>query len=425
MSPTGTSHHASPSLGAPAKKKRSVTEETSAADKSIGFDFQYYYFLDRLLNLKTGENVGLEAKDDVHTDLENDRQILVQVKHTVQTNAKSKPINLTELDYDLWKTLSNWAKIITDEADGRRKVTEQTKFIKRTEFVLLSNKSSSEGNRLLNKIADLERSPSSIDAVREIIKTLRLETEDKAIQGYIDQVLSLDEDVLNRFVSAIRFELNEDDMFAKIRRSIEEKWVDQDRVDEVFNRLDSNIRKDNFIAIKSGRPIVISYNDFRKKYRKIFEDTRRKLLPRLRFKPVIPNKIDEQLFIKQLLHIGDINADDTDLMLQFTTDKVTLVTHLQRWLKSGNLIQDDVENLHDDVIYEWRNAFRATYRKTVATSDDEIKDLAQSLLDDLRRIRFNISEQQLASNMSNGELYHLSDELSIGWHKQWKSLFKK
>ena len=49
------------------------TDKTSAADKSIGFDFQYYYFLWRLLNLKSGETVGLEVMDDVHTDLANNR----------------------------------------------------------------------------------------------------------------------------------------------------------------------------------------------------------------------------------------------------------------------------------------------------------------------------------------------------------------
>jgi hypothetical protein len=52
------------------------TDKTGAADKSIGFDFQYYYFLWRLLNLKTNETIGLEVMNDVHTELTNNRQVL-------------------------------------------------------------------------------------------------------------------------------------------------------------------------------------------------------------------------------------------------------------------------------------------------------------------------------------------------------------
>jgi len=95
------------------------TEKTSAADKSIGFDYQYYYFLYRLLKMRRAESVGLEVKDDVHTDLACNRQILIQLKHTVQKKAGGTTNNLTQYDSDLWKTLSNWTKVITDKVAGR------------------------------------------------------------------------------------------------------------------------------------------------------------------------------------------------------------------------------------------------------------------------------------------------------------------
>ena len=69
-------------------KEKSFSDKTSADDKSIGFDYQYYYFLDRILNLKMGQSVGLEVKDDVHSELNADFNILFQVKHTVQKSAK-------------------------------------------------------------------------------------------------------------------------------------------------------------------------------------------------------------------------------------------------------------------------------------------------------------------------------------------------
>ena len=46
-------------------------EQTSADAIAVAFDYQYYYFLFKLFSLNHGESVGLEVKDDVHTELNN------------------------------------------------------------------------------------------------------------------------------------------------------------------------------------------------------------------------------------------------------------------------------------------------------------------------------------------------------------------
>lgn len=114
---------------------RKHTEKTSADSKAIGFDYQYYFFLWKLLSLKTGESVGYEVKDDVHTELANDHQILYQIKHTVKLNSSGSPKNLTTSDSDLWHTLSNWVQVITDANDGRENKGEQLKFLEKTRNV--------------------------------------------------------------------------------------------------------------------------------------------------------------------------------------------------------------------------------------------------------------------------------------------------
>src|ERR1700748_38860 len=121
--------------------ERSRVDTTSAEDKSIGFDYQYYYFLNELLNLKSGQVVGLEVLDDVHVERPDGTNVLVQLKHTVRTSAQGKPINLTTLDSDLWKPISNWCKLIIDPADRRTSVNSQLAFLEKTSFLLASNKS--------------------------------------------------------------------------------------------------------------------------------------------------------------------------------------------------------------------------------------------------------------------------------------------
>ena len=132
---------------------QTIAQKTSAADKSIGFDYQYYYFLEKLLNLKTGQSVGLEVFDDVHVTVSASLQLLFQLKHTTSIAADGKPVNLTSLDDDLWKTMSNWSKVIKDVNDGRTQKDHQLDFIKKTEFHLVTNKSWSASNKFLSNIS--------------------------------------------------------------------------------------------------------------------------------------------------------------------------------------------------------------------------------------------------------------------------------
>src|SRR5690606_16015486 len=115
-------------------------------------DYQYYYFLNELLNLKNGQVVGLEVLDDVHVERHDGSHLLIQLKHTVQKNAQDIPINLTTMDSDLWKSLSNWCKVIVDPAEGRISAPTQIAFIEKTGFLLASNKSDSGTNTMLVSI---------------------------------------------------------------------------------------------------------------------------------------------------------------------------------------------------------------------------------------------------------------------------------
>ena len=124
---------------------------TSADTKIIGFDFQYFYFINELLKLQIGQTIGYEAKDDVHIEIYSNSKIitkLIQLKHTVHKNADGSPGNLTDRDDDLWKTLSNWCKVICD--NNRKKIVEQLNFLKETKFIFATNKKIDK-NKTLNE----------------------------------------------------------------------------------------------------------------------------------------------------------------------------------------------------------------------------------------------------------------------------------
>ena len=171
-------------------------DKTSAETKTIGFDYQYYFFLWKVLCLEDGQSVGLEIKDDVHTELDNNTQILYQLKHTISTQKDGKPANLTTLDKDIWKTLSNCVQVIQDAADGRSKKINQLEFIHRTSFVLATNKSSSKSNKLINGIDKFQNGTISVEEFRTCINELLKSTDSKIIKEYITRVIKITDDVL-------------------------------------------------------------------------------------------------------------------------------------------------------------------------------------------------------------------------------------
>lgn len=400
------------------------SEKTSASSKSIGFDFQYYYFLYCLLNLKYGETAGLEVMDDVHTELNDDKQILVQLKHTIKKNTDDTAINLTTLDSDLWKTLSNWSKIISDENDNRASTDAQIDFLKKTTFILASNKSFNEKNDFINNILLLKSNKKKFIELETFIKTLKSTTLNETIKEYIKDILKLNKSVLEAFLKCLEFELDIENIIDTVKRSIKQKMVRTDsQADSIFKSLDSQIREDSFIKIKNGKKIIISFEDFNNKYGKHFELERTNTL-KIKKKPFLttPKNLEEQTFIKQLIEIGDINNDDEITITEFTRRKLYMENNLSNWIQEGELTNTELTDFEYEARTKWENEFNAGHRKTKSSSDS--KESALSILDEVRRFNLKIASQELPTDMSNGEFYSLSDRPIIGWKIDWEKKYK-
>lgn len=396
-------------------------DKTSAEDKSIGFDFQYYYFLKRLLQLKKGETLGLEVMDDVHCDLSNDRQILVQLKFTTQTKKDGDAKNLTSLDKDFWKTASNWAKVITDENADRKGEPEQLEFAKKSDFLLCSNKSDNSGNVVLNTIRAFQKSECTHSELQTSLNDLKGTTKDKDVTKYIEDVLALSKGVSKTFFTNIAFDLGCSTIIEDCKEKILGFMVPPDRVDDVFRSLDSQLRTDNFNLVASKQKIIISYDDFLKKYQVHFDKARNgKLIVRQNFSE--PKEIGEQLFIKQLIDIGDVSAEDTDFILKMLYNQLLAKTNLQEWVNEGVVSSIDADDLEEDALATWENAHRKKFRNL--SEGDDIDHLAQGVLDEIRNEKLSIADQEMNIRFSNGEYYDLCEEKKIGWRNDWKEKYK-
>ncbi|MDN4079362.1 hypothetical protein QYF52_15550 [Paenibacillus polymyxa] len=406
-------------------------EELTAADKtSIGFEYQYYYFLNKLLELKKGEKLGYEVKDDVHIELADGKFVMIQTKHTLKTNANEDPANLTERDIDLWKTIYNWIGVINDGALGRDSLSKQLAFISNTEFVLASNKSDNERNAFLTNIRKCQKEEMKISEFRTYVNQLIGSTKEpkkgeSKLKLYMTSLSQQSEEWLESFILQLKFDLDQDDLIQSIRTKIAEKIYEDDdsRIDDVFSCVNSQTSVWKFTEVKKGNKLEITFDEVKQRFYKCFHNARSKNLPNRNFKITLPEQLEEQIFIKQLVDIEDVEPTDTVIMAEFTTEKLRLSKSLESWIQQSYITEDERRQFEEESIVKWRTSFRRLHRRRSSTKSPI--DSALECLDSVREFELEIQNQKIGTSLSHGLFYSLSDRPSIGWLPDWEARYKK
>ena len=260
-------------------------EQHAAGLQALGFDYQFLYFMCLALEMKTGEKVGFEVKDDIHIERANGKIILFQSKHTVLKSADGSPINLTTLDSDLWKTLSNWAEMI--------KIDEN--ILSKYSFCLVTNKG--EGNNQFIEAINLFKVDGDIDKVIDKIKEIRDSTDNKELKEYIENVSSLGKKQATLFLSNLSIETEIDNIIEKVKTILLERYYNKVIVDAIFDSLFSNMSVAKYLDTKDRKKFEISFADFCKRFGKCFKVASEKNpLPRRQLPMIFPEKLEDQIF---------------------------------------------------------------------------------------------------------------------------------
>lgn len=397
----------------------SQQEKSSAADTSVGFDYQFYYFFYLILGLKLGETIGFEVKDDIHIDFADGTTELIQTKHTVQAAASGEPINLTELSGDLWKTLSHWATVLNQQKDKKA-------FLSKTRFKLVTNKANST-NPFMENLLKFHKGELNVTEFKEYIKSLIGRTTDAEILKQLKLVYATSG--LKDFLNKIQLDLNEDNLIERIKNRIVEKIHFDEKAEDVYNTLHSALRDKNYLDIKAGKKLVTSFAEFSGQFRNCFKVGLSSILPKRDLPILLPENKEDQLFIRQLVDIGDIMPFDEEKIIELTTHMLKFINNYTYWEINDGLLSSQKEEFQRNSRLIWKNSFERVYRKIakkfaegndLAAMEEEIKEAALECLDDMKRQLLTIDETLLDTELSNGHFYFLTEEKSIGWHFNWK-----
>ncbi|MBF2707437.1 ABC-three component system protein [Flavobacterium soyangense] len=402
-----------------------IQDQHTAGPIAIGFDYQFYYFMYLALELKHGQKIGFEVKDDVHIDREDGTTVLFQAKHTIVKNTDGSLQNLTTLDADLWKTLSNWATFI-------KTGNTNSDFLNKHSFILVTNKSENN-NDFINSLS-LFKVDENIDKALEKVIELENKTKDETLKKYLKNVSSLGKRKLKSFLLKLTIETDVDEIIEKIKNRIFENIRQENLIDAVFEKLSSNLQLAKYTDIKERNKFEISFRDFNDKFGKCFKAAyENKPLPKREFPILLPDDLESQIFIKQLLDIGEIQSGSKEIRI-YTTQMLKALNNFSYWVDENFVLPTDMDEFKKNSIQIWVNEFKSKYRQIerqvnsgslIEDLENDIKNLGVDLIDCLRKQDLFIpSYPSLGIEHSNGHYYALSDKLEIGWHFDWESKYK-
>ena len=410
-------------------EKNDIIENTGHDAKGAkGFDYQFLYFINRLLKMADKrDDVSYEKYDDVSMSSE-EGLVYFQLKHTIG-GRNQKTVNLSLRDYDLWKTLAVWIDITNKQDEDKR-----IDFLESNSFVLVTNKNP-VNNPFWMELQKYQKGEMSFDELKKFYTKVYDETGEskrkevngqkgKTTKGYIKCLIDFDyADQLLKSMS-ICFE---PDLKKEILESLElNKNIPHKNVEEAYQELLGMIRDKYYSDQKDS----YTREEFSKVFDRICQKYReRKFTFKRNTMTKLPPHLEDQVFIKQLMDVEDISLEDDPLIVEYTMEKFDYINSIRVASKNDDVSEEEVENVRADAVRYWRQKYKHYMGRINPDDNDKIIEKASDLLNDIRDKNIYFVEKEIESYFSNGCFYYLSDkdsehEPQIGWRPGWEEKYK-
>lgn len=409
---------------APVNRVLTEYADHTAVPATLGYDYQFYYFVYRALKLQDDDTVlRFEKKDDVSEEGE-EGITLYQLKHSFKTREHGEVVYIAPRDNDLWKTLSIWVGFV--ETHNTEK--EKQDYLKNTNFVLVTNKEGSK-NILLAAITQY-KGDKDFTPVKKILDDLYSKTSDKtedASGKEIDNQMKKkigrvkDFSLVDKFLEKVEVVYSFDDIIQKIRVEIERSSIRESRVDAVFKSLIGQLHSDRYLKMKAGVDVEYTRKTFRDETLACFERAR---TDRLVFRHDYDAFSGDPLtlnFIKELIKIGYVKDKDNSKLSEYTYNWLCFKNNIHDLKVDSEIADEDVDDLYADATTLWGNEHDYSKTQVDSSSEESLNRWACVVVRNLREKNLNLAYTPMGYPLSNGCFYQLSETDQIGWRADWES----
>lgn len=400
-----------------------------------GYHYQWFYFMLRMFKMnEKGEAVDFEVRDDVGADVNGNLTFCI-VKHTISKNKKGWA-NLTTCDPDLWKSISVWIDIISKYVESGVSADE---IFAKSEFSLVTNKKVQD-NDFCKLVEEYKNDDITIDDIKSYVSELKSKlrnpepkendnSKENRTKKYMDKAIQ--SEFFPCLLKNLRFVyLSDEDLIEEMKFQIGHRVVPKEHIDSALNAIVGCVETKLYPKVQSGEKLSISIDYFDSLiFSELAQFRGLKFVPKYQCPIDLSKNLSEQIFIKQLLAVKDIEENEEDEIVYITQQTVDYIESERESISKHTLSQDAIRALYMNAYAFWNYKFRTCYKFIDKDSEKEVIKAAANLLDSIRsKTNLKVGDSFLEDYLSNGLFYKMSDtsiqqEKHIGWHPKWKELF--
>lgn len=387
------------------------TVPATAAGQALGYSLQYTRLTTMLLEAEEGSLCSLEVLDDVAEQTGDGTAKLIQSKSSLTANP------VADRAIPLWKTLFNWLEIVKRGlVDPARTVFEL--YVSRpVEGELISD---------FNRARSPEEARSAVNKARKKLWGEGPTYDKKAflpegLARYANPVLGANEEIVLRIIVNLRLVCASGSPQLDIEAAIRRDPVSATRVFDIADKLCGWVKRQADKQLEQGLPAVISRDDFHREYVSYVRMVDRDLiLKSLGRKPSDAEKRE---------HMPDIFVQQLDLLELGFEDKLEAISDFLRacwdrvhWSKAGDVHEDSFIELDENLHRTWLNTSRATCVEAATKTAVE-----RGLLLHARCMNHvaKVQGMEAPAHFTPGCFHRLADDMSIGWHPDYRDLIVK
>lgn len=400
--------------------------EKIAADKtSLGFEFQDFVYIEKLIGLGPGQKLGLELHDDIHVEtITNEGLIanllLIQVKHSIN------PGNITDRDIDLWKTIYNWLMIIPT-LPPHRTLTLQlytNKKLNSQPFISLLKSPYRNIQAILDHIRNTEQEISLVESK----KTPK--DPPNPLAKYVQSISNASDDQLKHIFENFEFHNDNSSIIDRLNFELIKLSIPTSRLDDTRKHVIGAFKESKFSRIIKGEKVVITFDNFRTEmgFDRIVRSARSEPADFDQFVDMYysyqrPDTLSfsNSKFSDQL---KDIGISDEEI-IERGIEMMLAEQFMEKLQEMGSFSANENLTLENKAVSQWQLLHRQLHRNT--REDDEIvhKDVSQDCYYQTINRPLKAGNIEIPIHLSCGKYVKLSNLPRIGWRKDWQGKFKK
>lgn len=400
--------------------------EKIAADKtSLGFEFQDFVYIEKLIELRPGQTLGLELHDDIHVetvaeDASIKELLLIQVKHSVD------PGNVTDRDIDLWKTIYNWLKLVPGLPPCQTLTFQlyTNKSLNSQKFVSLLKAPRENIQAILDHIRTTDKEISEVESKK------RVDESPNPLAKYVNYVSQSTDKELEFVFKRFEFHPNNASIITKISSELRRLSIPPSRIEDTRKHVIGAFKESKFSKIIEGKKVVITFDDFHTEmgFDRIVRSARAEPADFDRFVDIYYSyqRPDELSFSTSNFHhqLKDIGISD-DEIVDRGVEMMLAEQFMESLRDAGSFSATENTRLENRAFSDWQLLHNQSHRNTKEDDEAAHQQASQGCYDQTMRSPLKAGEIELPRNLSCGKYIKLSNLPRIGWRKNWQSRFKK